>query len=894
MSQNYKAVYFSDLPADTAKQRSLTIAFGKRARKLYEAVKSLSSAEVRQLLGTESYQELLDAAQDDDLPVNTYCLRRLKKSVKILKERQVQLSLQGMDVGEQLFDPVTVTFKGGAKEPFVRWYPYLEGYSPKFVETILEKYAPNAQAVLDPFAGTGTTAFTASRLNKTAFFCEVNPVLQFISQTKIRVRCLKSSQRLDLAQDLMEATQMLSRLEVFQLDYSLQQAYKQTFGNSIFFDEPVYEQVLKLRSWIDEIALTRPLLADLATIAVLAALVPASRLKRAGDLRYKRPRELESQSVSIIEVIHRNIIRMARDIRDDINGLQTEPILLCENARSLAHIPRLDVDTIVTSPPYVNGTNYFRNTKIELWFLRCLREKDDLARFRASALPAGINDVTVTRTPEYTHPDVERIVSALEKESYDPRIPRMIRCYFYEITDIFRTVRTHLTFGATLAIDIGDSCYAGVHVPVDELLSTCLQDMGFVPEDSIILRKRRSRGGMLLKQVLLIFKYRPQHTSFHVTKLVHPWRVQWDSFKENVPHQRMPYSKRNWGHARHSLCSYPGKLKPAIAYYLVKTFVPEQGAILDPFAGVGTIPFEAALQGKRAFGFDLSPAALIIASAKVQQPSEEACMTAIKNLESFIRRNETTEQEQAEVRELGFNGKIVEYYEAQTLKEVILARRYFQANPPEISEDFFVLASLLHILHGNRPYALSRRSHPITPYKPTGPYEYRSLIDRVTTKVQRSIRVGLPENFQPGKMYLQDAVSWWPREIENLDAIITSPPFFDSTRYYLANWLRLWFSGWSQHDFDVRPLGFVDERQKRSFDVYIPVLRQARERLKPDGVIVLHLGKSKKCDMAAELQRLAKRWFRSADLFDESVAHCESHGIRDKGTVTSHQYLILH
>ena len=45
--------------------------------------------------------------------------------------------------------------------------------------------------------------------------------------------------------------------------------------------------------------------------------------------------------------------------------------------------------------------------------------------------------------------------------------------------------------------------------------------------------------------------------------------------------------------------------------------------------------------------------------------------------------------------------------------------------------------------------------------------------------------------------------------------------------------------------------------------------------------------------MAKELQKVSKRWFKTADLFDESVIHCESHGIRDKGTVTSHQYLVL-
>ena len=91
----------------------------------------------------------------------------------------------------------------------------------------------------------------------------------------------------------------------------------------------------------------------------------------------------------------------------------------------------------------------------------------------------------------------------------------------------------------------------------------------------------------------------------------------------------------------------------------------------------------------------------------------------------------------------------------------------------------------------------------------------------------------------------------------------------------------------------VEPRRYVDERQKQSFTVYQAVLRQARERLKQGGVLVLHLGKSRKSNMSDALVRVAAPWFRVVDRFDESVTHTESHGIRDKGTVTSHQYLVL-
>ena len=285
--------------------------------------------------------------------------------------------------------------------------------------------------------------------------------------------------------------------------------------------------------------------------------------------------------------------------------------------------------------------------------------------------------------------------------------------------------------------------------------------------------------------------------------------------------------------------------------------------------------------------------AYYISYAKVNVPNFSESFAYIESLDNFIKNNWCTKKEIDEVKSFGFNKKLSEYYEENTLKEILLARRFVKENYPSTPSEMLVVASLLHILHGNRPYALSRRSHPIVPYAPTGDFIYKSLIEKLCEKVNRVINEELPFNFKNGKIFNQDTTIVWPQEINNLDAIITSPPFFDSTRFYLANWIRIWFTGWSEMDFKYQPKSFVDERQKIDFAIYEPIFRQAKERMKKDGAFVLHLGKSNKCDMALELQKISKRWFKSADLFDESVEHCESHGIRDKGTVTSHQYLVL-
>ena len=110
-------------------------------------------------------------------------------------------------------------------------------------------------------------------------------------------------------------------------------------------------------------------------VAVLRALIPASLLIRRGDLRFKTEKELARGRLELRDEIREALTVMARDI-NDLSPINQAPVLLLENAKNLDRIPVLSIDAVITSPPYLNGTNYFRNTKIELWFLRCLKKRE--------------------------------------------------------------------------------------------------------------------------------------------------------------------------------------------------------------------------------------------------------------------------------------------------------------------------------------------------------------------------------------------------------------------------------------------------------------------------------------------------------------------------------------
>ena len=82
-NQIFKAVYFSDYKETNPKAKGVVLAFGERNVDLYKSIADLRSNELRNLLGTDSYLELEQRAQQEGLPVNTYCLWYLRKNLGI-------------------------------------------------------------------------------------------------------------------------------------------------------------------------------------------------------------------------------------------------------------------------------------------------------------------------------------------------------------------------------------------------------------------------------------------------------------------------------------------------------------------------------------------------------------------------------------------------------------------------------------------------------------------------------------------------------------------------------------------------------------------------------------------------------------------------------------------
>jgi hypothetical protein len=364
------------------------------------------------------------------------------------------------------------------------------------------------------------------------------------------------------------------------------------------------------------------------------------------------------------------------------------------------------------------------------------------------------------------------------------------------------------------------------------------------------------------------------------------------SLGDRMAHTRAPYSRRNWGHPLHALCSYQGKLKPALAHTLVAEMTEAGATVLDPLGGVGTVPLEAALAGRESYSNDLSPLASLVARAKLDPPTGASLDSALDDFGEELQTSRIADIDRADA-EFGLNARVADYYHPDTLDDILKARKLLRAEREMSRERAFIYACLLHVLHGNRPYALSRTSHPITPFAPRGPYVAKDLVASVRAKAHRALSEPLPDVFTTGRSLHGDYRSLPERLDGPVDAIITSPPFI-GMRFDRPNWLRLWFCGWQEQDFHASlSAGFLERRQLADRECYKDFFEVCAELLRPGSLMVLHAGAGSKGDLAEDLRRLSAGSFRLENEFAEHVGELERHGLSDKRLTVTHHLLAL-
>jgi DNA modification methylase len=902
-----KTLYFPRTQSGTGKPERLSLSLNRLdpEGEFHGWVATRSADQLRSALGI-SYKELVNRSKNELESVSS-CALKILLAVHETHARIVPGQLQLPFAGASPVDPrqhgKNGTFYDSKNAPISRWYPYLEGYSNAFVHSYIDELSDvSSGIVFDPFCGSGTTVLAASEMGWRGHYCEINPFMVEVIRIKTEVVPSLVHQRCDIAAAAHEAVQgAIASAPSFR---NCSETLSRCFPGRPYFNPNQLVEFVALREHLQTSTinggLRRVLLFALACIAI-----EASNLTRAGDVRYRRDSEMVPDDLSVYGLFLNKAHQIDADAPLAAEKYCSTPTLICPSILSLngplLRQYRNSLDIVVTSPPYLNGTNYIRNTKLELWTLGFIASEPDMSPLRRAAITAGINDVFAENRDVAPPQWVDDTAIELDAVAYDKRIPLMVRSYMSDALLWTATCAELLRPGCSAAIDIGDSIFAGIHVPTVEWIARACEQAGLVVTDIRNVRKRKSKNGSPLKQSVVVAKKPAGAKSRAGLKRsakaggVANLETISHQFAANLPYKQPSFVGRNWGNPLHSLCSYQGKLKPALAHFLVREFTSPNDSVLDPLSGAGTIPLECLLQGRRPIANDLQELAYVLSTAKCASLDVSTAIVALWEFIDWVETNAPL-ADVTSYSQFGFNGKISEYYDEMTYREILAGRAYLKRHIASGTMTWgrcVVASCWLHILHGNRPYALSRRSHPVTPFKPTGETVYRDTRSRLADKVNRALAdfSEIPRTLEPASFLGNFQVL---NSISLVDAVITSPPFANSTRFYIANWLRLWATGWEPADFKVRPADFIETKQKNGFSIYGSFLEQCRVWIKPGGVIVMHLGRTKKSSMADAIAEIANaKGMSVVAKFDECVASCEKFGVRDQGATFAHEFLVI-
>jgi hypothetical protein len=403
------------------------------------------------------------------------------------------LALFQQDLTAGLSPEALGVFGPNKSAPVHRWVSFTEGFSAQLVAQELTDL-PALSFVFDPFGGTGTTPLVAVQLGRNAAWSEVNPYLRDAATTKVAAVRATAETRSIVSQELEQAIRT-GRVPSAPTQHPLIDAD----AAREFFPAGVVGELLGWIARFDECA--TPLASKLGRLAVASCAINASNMKRAVDLRRRTPSELQRHKPDVDTAVRARITDMLDDL-GVVPQASGEARCVAEDARHLP--PDLPpIDLVVTSPPYLNGTNYCRNTKLELLLLGLISSEADLMPLRARAITAGINNVSKRIDAPKPLDAVEPVARQLDAKTYDPRIPTMVRAYFSDMHTVLAGLRSKMSSGGRLVLDIGDSRFAGVHVDTPNLLAQIAEGIGWRLSNQIVIRSRVAKDGNPLCQKLL-------------------------------------------------------------------------------------------------------------------------------------------------------------------------------------------------------------------------------------------------------------------------------------------------------------------------------------------------------------------------------------------------------
>lgn len=402
-----------------------------------------------------------------------------------------------------------VSFQANKSRSQFRWYKFKEGYSASLVNYLLDRYRISGGTLLDPFAGSGTSLFVASKRGLDAHGIELLPIGQEIIRTRqILTDDFTPDDFMALARWANDCPWQHSSTNIPVLELKITRgAYPPETKESI-------ERYLAVLSNENQ------RVQSVLRFALLCVLESISYTSKDGqylrwDIRARR------NAARIKEYVKDQILDFTQALRTKIYQIMVDMgyadqlvALTCDTSDKgkiklfsgscldiLPSLPDAYYDVLITSPPYCNRYDYTRTYALELALLGV--SEQHLLSLRQQMLSCTVENRAkdlLTINPFWTdalhavetQPVLQHILRylALQREEgllNNTGIPRMIKGYFQEMACVIYESAHKLKTGALLMMVNDNVRYAGASVSVDLILSSIAEDLGFETIEILVL-----------------------------------------------------------------------------------------------------------------------------------------------------------------------------------------------------------------------------------------------------------------------------------------------------------------------------------------------------------------------------------------------------------------------
>jgi len=374
-------------------------------------------------------------------------------------------------------------FNKNKKEPFHRWYPFVEGYSKEFIQSIVKEMDRNNLVCLEPFSGSGTTALELQNCGIACFAFEVNPLMYLIARVK-----LENGYELERFEYWYDYIVKERRKKIVELETEFNTLYQGEGKKKWNYNTDIGIAVEKLRQVIESIS--EVIYKELFKVALAAILLDVSNLYRNGKcLSYKK--KWEDRKIVEKDVFDKFDEKVLKELKCDIENsitrtkINNKERLYNQDSRiGIANeVDDNSIDLVITSPPYLNSRDYTDTYMLELKTLGFTKTSEEIKELREKTLRSHVqikwNDTSNVNNELLENTLVELEEASKEIEKWNDSIIDMVRLYFVDMQNIFRVLYGKMKIHGRIYFNVSNSAYFNVLINTLEICASIAEQEGF-------------------------------------------------------------------------------------------------------------------------------------------------------------------------------------------------------------------------------------------------------------------------------------------------------------------------------------------------------------------------------------------------------------------------------